>query len=71
MTMTPQQFISEAAHKIKGPLTTVQLYSEALTSGSMGALTPEQADYIKEIHQAGERLVEMLKELERQARDVG
>ncbi len=62
------KFISEASHKIKGPLTTIQLYSEAMAAGNVGSLTSEQLDYIKEINDASHRLIVMLKELEEQAR---
>ncbi|MFA5052361.1 MAG: histidine kinase dimerization/phospho-acceptor domain-containing protein [Patescibacteria group bacterium] len=62
--ITPRQFIGEAAHKIKGPLTTIQLYTEALSTGTVGALTPEQKDYVNEIHNASTRLIATLKELE-------
>ncbi|MFA6553403.1 MAG: histidine kinase dimerization/phospho-acceptor domain-containing protein [Patescibacteria group bacterium] len=65
--LTGHRFISEAAHKIKGPLTSIQLYSESLLDGNVGALTSEQAEYVKEINDASHRLVTMLKDLESQA----
>lgn len=57
------KFVSEAAHKLKGPLTTINLYTEALLSGSVGELNAEQKEYIQEVHDASKKMVMHLKVL--------
>ena len=57
------KFVSEAAHKLKGPLTTINLYTEALLSGSVGQLSAEQKEYIQEVHDASRKMVTHLKTL--------
>ncbi len=57
------KFISEAAHKLKGPLTTINLYTEALLSGSVGELNQEQKEYIQEVHDASRKMVVHIKTL--------
>lgn len=57
------KFVSEAAHKLKGPMTTINLYTEALLSGSVGELSTEQKEYIQEVHDASRKMVTQLKAL--------
>lgn len=53
-------------HKLRSPLTSVRMYSEALLS-SKEALTAEQKDYLTEIHNASLRMGEILTILDPQA----
>ena len=57
MDEAQKKLISEISHEVKGPLTTINLYSEALISGSVGPLTDEQKDYLNEIHTASKKLI--------------
>ncbi|MFA6097990.1 MAG: histidine kinase dimerization/phospho-acceptor domain-containing protein [Patescibacteria group bacterium] len=63
-----KEFISQVSHSLKGPLTTMHLYSEALLSGSVGKLTDEQKEYVNEIHQASQKMVKMVNDLAGEAK---
>ncbi len=58
-----EKFISQAAHEIKGPLTTIHLYAEALLTGNVGKLTREQKEYVEEIHTASKKMVATINRL--------
>jgi len=62
-TPEQQQLISTISHKLKGPLTTINLYTEALLSGSIGELNAEQKEYIQEVHDASKKMVLYVKDL--------
>lgn len=57
------EFVSLASHQLKTPLTTIKWMTEALLNGSVGALLPDQQQYITNIQQAGQRMIEMVNDL--------
>jgi signal transduction histidine kinase len=55
--------IHEISHQVKQPLTTINLYSEALLAGHVGALNEQQRDYLREIHTASQKLVQAINKI--------
>jgi len=62
-------FLSKARHKIKGPLTTIHLYTEALLSGSVGKISKEQKDYLDEIYKATKKIINDINDLSKSIED--
>ncbi|MFA5134375.1 MAG: histidine kinase dimerization/phospho-acceptor domain-containing protein [Patescibacteria group bacterium] len=62
-TEAQKNLISTVSHKLKGPLTTINLYTEALLSGSVGNLSDEQRQYVQEVHDASKKMVVYVKDL--------
>ncbi|MDD5040621.1 MAG: histidine kinase dimerization/phospho-acceptor domain-containing protein [Patescibacteria group bacterium] len=60
---TTRSLGATVTHKLKSPLTTINLYSEALLSGSVGTLTPEQSEYVQEISKASKKMVVYVNDL--------
>src|SRR3989344_1068671 len=57
------EFISVASHQLKTPATIISLYTEMLLSGSGGIVTPKQKEYITEVHNANQRIVDIINTL--------
>lgn len=53
-------------HKLKGPLTTINLYAESLVTSNSENLTEQQKDYIDEISKASKKMVDNINELLKQ-----
>lgn len=64
-----QRTIHEISHQLKQPLTTINLYSEALLAGHVGPLNEQQLDYLREIHEASKKLVQTVNQIIRSADD--
>lgn len=62
-----RSYISLVTHQLKAPLTTIHLYSEALQTGSLGALNKEQKEYVQEIYQASEKMIALINTLRQQS----
>lgn len=58
-----EKLISMVSHKLKSPLATINLYSEALLSENVGKINNQQREYLEEIHQASAKMVTSVKEL--------
>jgi signal transduction histidine kinase len=57
------EFVSLASHQLKTPLTAIGWLSEGLLSGDQGPLTPEQKNYIENIHKTDRQMMEMVNDL--------
>ena len=56
-------FISIAAHQLKGPLTSMRWFFDLLLGGRVGKLNQKQKDYMKDIYSANQRLVALVGDL--------
>ena len=57
------EFVSLASHQLKTPLTSINWYVEMLLSGDAGKITDEQKEFLKEISQGSERMVDLVNSL--------
>ncbi len=58
-----QEQINFLAHKLKAPLTTINLYTEALLTSNTENLNDQQKDYLNEISKASKKMVNNVNEL--------
>ena len=56
-------FVSIAAHQLKGPLTSMRWFFDLLLGGRVGKLNQKQKDYMKDIYSANQRLVALVGDL--------
>jgi PAS domain S-box-containing protein len=54
------EFLSRMSHELRTPMNAILGFSQLL---KMDALTPDQQDFVHEIHQAGDHLLELINEL--------
>jgi signal transduction histidine kinase len=54
------EFLANMSHELRTPLNAIIGFSEALGGGYFGALTPKQATYIQDIHDAGKHLLQLI-----------
>lgn len=54
------QFLATMSHELRTPLNAIIGFSEALMGGYFGDLTPRQSTYVKDIHGAGEHLLQLI-----------
>ena len=62
-TATKGKFLSMMSHELRTPLQAISGYSELLTSGASGPLTPEQLSDVRSIRTASEELVRLLNDI--------
>ncbi len=53
-------FLATVSHELRTPLTSIIGYSEMLSEGLAGELQPEQAEFVKTIHDKGEQLLALI-----------
>jgi len=63
MPKLSQQQINLLNHKLKGPLTNLNLYTEALLTSGSDNLSEQQKDYINEIAKASKKMVVNINQL--------
>ena len=54
------EFVSLASHQLRTPLSSINWYTEMLSSGDAGDLNEEQKDYIAEVSNASKRMSDMV-----------
>ena len=57
------RFLSMAAHDLRNPLATIRGLSEFLLDGTVGPLTPEQAELVELIHNTSQGMVTLVNDL--------
>jgi PAS domain S-box-containing protein len=57
------EFVSLASHQLRTPLSAINWYGEMLLGGDTGRLSKEQYEYIKEIFEGSQRMVELVNSL--------
>jgi len=57
------EFVSLASHQLRTPLSAVNWYGEMLLGGDAGKLNDVQADYVREIYEGNQRMVELVNSL--------
>jgi signal transduction histidine kinase len=57
------EFIATASHELRTPLTSIRGYVDLLLLGTLGAVSPEQGDFLKVVKNNVARLVELIDDL--------
>lgn len=57
------EFVSLASHQLRTPLSAINWYSEMLLAGDAGPLNVEQLEYMSEIFEGNQRMVELVDSL--------
>jgi two-component system cell cycle sensor histidine kinase PleC len=58
--LAKSQFLATMSHELRTPLNAIIGFSEALTGGHFGPLTPRQDGYVRDIQGAGEHLLQII-----------
>ena len=62
-TRTKSEFLSNMSHELRTPLNAIIGFSEILKGGTVGDLTDEQNDYLKDIWQSGKHLNRIINDI--------
>lgn len=57
------EFVFLASHQLRTPLSTINWYVEMLMSGDAGPINADQKNYLKEVYDGNQRMVEMVNDL--------
>lgn len=57
------EFVSLASHQLKTPLAAVGWYAEALLNEEVGPLNDKQKEYVRNLHESNQRMVELVNAL--------
>ncbi|NMB57018.1 hypothetical protein GYA19_03720 [Candidatus Beckwithbacteria bacterium] len=56
-------FLSNVNHELRTPLTSIKMYNQMLYDEDLGSVSPEQKDALKEILEASDHLLEIIKNI--------
>ncbi|MBN2016053.1 PAS domain S-box protein [Candidatus Dojkabacteria bacterium] len=57
------EFVSIASHQLRTPLSTIKWYAEMLIAGDAGKLSGDQGNYMKEIYDGNQRMIDLVNAL--------
>lgn len=57
------EFVSLASHQLRTPLSAINWYAEMLLAGDAGELNDEQREYLNEVYQGNQRMVDLINSL--------
>jgi len=57
------EFLANTSHELRTPLNAVLGYTELMTAGIAGPLSPRQTEYIALIHRSGEHLLGLINDI--------
>ena len=57
------EFVSLASHQLRTPLTAIRWFIEELYNEELGALNPEQKDYVRQVMESNTRMIKLVNDL--------
>jgi PAS domain S-box-containing protein len=57
------EFVSLASHQLRTPLSIIRWYIEALLGGDLGKINEEQKEYLEEINEGNQRMIDLVNSL--------
>lgn len=57
------EFVSLASHQLRTPLSAINWYAEMLLAGDAGEINDEQREYLNEVYQGNQRMVDLINSL--------
>lgn len=57
------QFLANMSHELRTPLTSVLAFAEMLLNRVAGEITPQQEEYLRDIHESGTHLLQLINDI--------